>query len=200
MGGDYADRWVADGCAEELCGPSRRAAAFANRKERADEGAHHVVAERIGDYASHGHSVRAALPRQLPQCPDGGSSLPPAAERGEVMLPEQQGGGLVHCGEVQRALIPERVIAPQRVRGCWVVRDPVRVPPPQRGEPRIKALRCRSDPPNPKIRRQRPGKPPQNRIRVRLPSSSRHIRVRHLPVGMHPRVSPPSHSQASRLR
>jgi hypothetical protein len=36
VGRDYADGWVADGCAQDLCGPSRRAGALAYWEQGAD--------------------------------------------------------------------------------------------------------------------------------------------------------------------
>ena len=45
-----------------------------------------------------------------------GGALALAAERGEVVLAEQQGCCLVHGGQVKGARIPQRVPAPQRVR------------------------------------------------------------------------------------
>ena len=181
---------------EHLRGPGRRAAALADRKQRANERTHHVVAERVRDHAANRHTVGVARPLQAAQRPHGRRPLPLAAERGEVMLPEQQRRRLIHGGKVQVPRIPERVMPPQRIRPRRVIADPVRVPPPERREPRVKPVGRHADGAHPEVRRQRPRQPPQRRVRVRGPGIRGQVSVRHLAARVHTGISPPGHGKA----
>jgi hypothetical protein len=191
---------VAHGRRQHLRRPRGRAAALTDRKQRAHQGAHHVVAERVGHDHAHRHRVGVALPVEAAQRADRRRPLPAAAEGREVTLAEQQRRGLVHGREVERAGVPERVVPAQRVGGGRVIADPVGVPPPQGGEAGVEPLGCRPDRVHPDIRRQRPRQPPQRGGAVLFPGLRGQVRVGHLPTGVHPGVGPPGDGQPHRLR
>jgi hypothetical protein len=151
---------VADGGREHLRRPGRRAAALADWKQRAHQGAHHVVAERVGHHDAHRDPVGVALPVEAAQRADRRRPLTAAAEGREVMLAEQQRPCLVHRRQVERAGVPERVVPAQRVGVGRVVADPVGVAAPERGEAGVEPLRGGRDPMHPDVRRQRPCQPP----------------------------------------
>jgi hypothetical protein len=196
---DHPHGRVADGRREHLRRPGRRTAALAHREHRADQGAHHVVAERVGDHHPDRHPGCVALPVKAAQRADGRGPFPPTAEGGEVMLAEQQRRGLVHGRQVERARVPERVVPAQRVRVGRVIADPVGVPAPERGEAGVEARRRGGDRAHPDVRRQRPGQPPQHRRAVFFPGRRGQVGVGHLPAGVHPGVGPPGDGQSNRL-
>jgi hypothetical protein len=196
---DHAHGRVADGRREHLRRPGRRAAALAHREQRADQGAHHVVAERVGHHHSDRHPGRVALPVEAAERPDGGGPFPPTAEGGEVMLAEQQRRGLVHGREVERARVPERVVPAQRVRLGWVIADPVGVPAPEGGKAGVKPRRRGCDRAYPYVGRQRPGQPPQYGGAMFFPGLRGQVGVGHLPARVHPGVGPPGNGQPNRL-
>jgi hypothetical protein len=185
---------------QHLRRPGRRAAALADREQRADQGAHHVVAERVGHDDADCYPVLVALPVKAAQRADGGGALPAAAEGREVMLAEQQRGRLVHRRQVERPRVPERVVPAQRVGGGGLIADPVGVPPPQGREAGVEALGGGPDRVHPDVGRQRPRKPPQGGRPVLLPDRPGQVRMGHLAAGVHPGVGPPGHGQPHRLR
>jgi hypothetical protein len=85
---DHPHGRVANGRREHLRRPGRRATALADREQRAHQGAHHVVAERVGDDDAHRHPVGVALPVEAAQRANRRRALPAAAEGGEVVLAE----------------------------------------------------------------------------------------------------------------
>ena len=200
MRGNHAYGRVSGRRGENFSRPGRRTAAFPDREHRSDEGAHHVVAERIRYHAANGYPVHVPLPLQAPQRPHGRRSLPPPTKRGKVMLAEQQQSRLIHSAKIQRPRIPECVMPPQRVRTRRVIADPIGIPPPKRRKPRVKSVGRELNSTHPKVRRQRPREPPQRHVSVHSPSISRQVSMRHLPPRMHPRISPPSHSKPHSFR
>src|SRR5690606_20441165 len=84
-------------------------------------------------------AVVAAHQAQLLQGADGGGALAALAVRGEVVLAEQGAGGLVHGVDVERPVVPQDVVAKQRVDASGVVGDPVGVTAPDGREPRVEA-------------------------------------------------------------
>jgi hypothetical protein len=86
---DHPHGRVADGRREHLGRPRRRTAALTDREQRAHQGAHHVVAERVGDDRAHRHPVGVALPVEAAQRANRRRALPTAAEGGEVMLAQE---------------------------------------------------------------------------------------------------------------
>lgn len=200
MRGDDPHGRVAHRRRQHLRRPGRRTAALADRQQRSDQGAHHVVAERVGHDDADRHPFLVALPVQPAQRADGRGALPAAAEGGEVMLAEQQRGRLVHGRQVERPRVPERVVPAQRVGGARTIADPVGVPPPQGREAGIEAIGGGPDRVHPDVRRQRPRQPPQRGRPVLLPHRRGDVRVGHLAAGVHPGVGPPGHGQPNRLR
>jgi hypothetical protein len=85
---DHPHGRVADGRREHLQRPRRRTTALADREQSAHQGAHHVVAERVGDDHADRHPVAVALPVESAQRPNGRRALPAAAEGREVVLAE----------------------------------------------------------------------------------------------------------------
>jgi hypothetical protein len=158
------------------------------------------VAERVGHHDAYRHPVGVALPVKAAERANRRRPLPAAAEGGEVMLAEQQRRGRVHGRQVERARVPERVVPAQRISVGRVIADPIGVPPPERREAGVKPLGRQPDRPHPDVRRQRPGQPAQRSATVLLPNPIRQVRVRHLPAGVHPGVSPPGDGQPHRFR
>ena len=197
---DYPHGRVADGRRQHLRRPGRRPAALTDREQRAHQGAHHVVAERVGDDRAHRHPVGVALPVEAAQRANRRRALPTAAEGGEVMLAQEQRGGLVHGRQVERAGVPERVVPAQRIGVGRVIADPVGVAPPQRREAGVEALGGGPDRAHPDVRRERPRQPPQGGRAVFFPDRRRQVGVGHLPAGVHPGVGPPGDGQPHRLR
>jgi hypothetical protein len=193
------DGRVADAGREHLRRPGRRAAALTDREQRPYQRPNHVVTERVGHDGPYRNSVGVALPVEAAQRADRGGPLPAAAEGREVMLAEQQRRGLVDGREVERAMVPERVVPAQRIGGGRVIADPVGVPPPQRREAGVEAVGGGPDRVHPDVRRQRPCQPPQRGPAVLFPGRERQVCVGHLPAGVHPAVSPPGDGQPGRL-
>jgi hypothetical protein len=191
---------IADARREHLRRPGRRTTALTDREQRAYEGAHHVVAERVGHHDADRHPVAVALPVQTAQRADRRRPLPAAAEGREVMLAEQQRCGLVDGRQIERSRVPERVMPSQRVSVGRVIADPVGVPPPEGGEAGVEPVGGGPDRAHPDVRRQRPGQPPRRRSAVLLPDLRREVRVGHLPAGVHPGVGPPGDGQPDRFR
>jgi hypothetical protein len=185
---------------EHLRRPGWRAAALTDREQRADERAHHVVAERVGHNHPDRHPLGVALPVKAAERANGRGPLPAAAEGREVSLAEQQRGGLVHRHEIERPGVPERVVPPQRIGGSRVIADSVGVTSPQSGEAGVEALGGGRDRVHPDVRRQRPRQPPQRGRPVLIPHRRRQVRMGHLPAGVHPGVGPPGDGQPHRLR
>jgi hypothetical protein len=198
--GDDPHGRVADRRRQHLRRPGRRTAALADREQRADQRAHHVVAERVGHDDADRHPGRVALPVKAAQRADGRGALPAAAEGGEVMLAEQQRRGLVHGRQVERPRVPERVLPAQRVGGGRTIADPVGVPPPQGREAGVEALGGGPDRVHPDVRRQRPRQPAERGRPVLGPDRRGQVRVGHLPAGVHPGVGPSGHGEPNRLR
>jgi hypothetical protein len=197
---DHPHGRVADGRREHLRRPGRGTTALTDREQRADQGAHHVVAERVGDDHAHRDPVGVALPVEAAQRANGRRALPTAAEGREVMLAEQQRRGLVHGRQVERAGVPERVVPAQRVGVGRVIADPVGVAPPQRREAGVEPLGGGRDRAHPDVRRERPRQPPQRGRAVLFPDRRRQVGVGHLPASVHPGVGPPGDGQPHRLR
>jgi hypothetical protein len=191
---------VADGRREHLRRPGRRTTALADREQRADQGADHVVTERVGHDDADRHPVGVALPVEAAQRADRRRPLPAPAEGREVMLAEQQRCGLVHGRQVERAGIPERVVPAQRIGVGRVVADPVGVPSPQRGEAGVEPLGGGCDRVHPDVRRQCPRQSPQRRLAVLFPRRRRQVGVGHLPTGVHTAVGPAGNGQPDRPR
>src|ERR1019366_9980041 len=101
--------------------------------------------------------------------------LAAAAEGGEVMLAEQQPGGLVHGVDLEPAAIPEGVVAAQWVRPGQVVTDAVGVPAAQRGEAGVEPVRGRADPGGPDVGGEEPGQPAQGDRRYIEPCRRRQV-------------------------
>ena len=200
MRGDDPHGRVADGGREHLRRPGRRATALTHREQRADQGADHVVTERVGHHDADRHPVGVALPVEAAQRADRRRPLPTSAEGREVMLAEQQRRGLVHRRQVERARVPECVVPAQRVGVGRVVADPVGVPPPQRGKAGVEPLGGGPDRVHPDVRRQRPRQPPQRGRAVLFPDRRRQVRVGHLPTGVHPAVGPARDGQPDPFR
>jgi hypothetical protein len=198
--GDDPHGRVADRRRQHQRRPGRRTAALADREQRADQGAHHVVAERVGHDHADRHPGRVALPVKAAQRADGRGALPAAAEGGEVMLAKQQRRRLVHGRQVERPRVPERVVPAQRVGRGGLIADPVGVPPPQRREAGVEALGGGPDRVHPDVRRQRPRQPPQRGRPMLFPDRRGQVRMGHLPAGVHPGVGSPGHGQPNRLR
>jgi hypothetical protein len=197
---DHPHRRVAEGRGEHLRRPGRGTAALTDREQRAHQGAHHVVTERVGDDDAHRHTVGVALPIEAAQRADGGRALPAAAEGREIVLPEQQRRGLVHGRQVERAGVPERVAPAQRVGLGRVIADPVGVAPPQRREAGVESLGGGPDRAHPDVRRERPRQPAQRGRAVLGPDRRRQIGVGHLAARVHPGVGPAGDGQPHRLR
>jgi hypothetical protein len=85
---DHPHGRVADGRREHLRRPRRRTTALADREQRAHQGAHHVVAERVGHDHAHRDPVGVALPVEAAQRANRGRALAAAAEGREVVLAE----------------------------------------------------------------------------------------------------------------
>ena len=85
---DYPHGRVADGRREHLRRPGRGTTALADREQRAHQGAHHVVAERVGDDRADRDPVGVALPVEAAQRPNRRRALAAAAEGREVVLAE----------------------------------------------------------------------------------------------------------------
>ncbi len=185
---------------QHLRRPLHRPVPVPHEQHRADQRPHHVVAERIGPHRRRDDPVRAPLPAQLLERADRGRALPPLAVGREVVLPQQRPGGGVHRLDVQVPVVPQHMPAQQRVHAPVVIGDPVRVPPPDRREPRVEPVRRRCDPPHPDVLRQPPGQPPQQLVPVLGPQLRRQIHMRHLPARVHPRVRPPGDGELIRLR
>jgi nucleoside-diphosphate-sugar epimerase len=113
--------------------PLRRTASLPHRGQGADEAAHHRVAEGIGRRA-HGDERAGAPDVQSQQGADGRGTLPAPAERGEVVLAEQEAGGRSHGVDVQRAGPAHGVGTAQRRWPRGVVGEPVDVVPAQGAE------------------------------------------------------------------
>jgi hypothetical protein len=147
---DDPDRGITDGGGEHLGGPAGRPAPLADGEQRADQRAHHVVAERVGDHGRDREAVVVPAPVQDAQRADGGRTRPAAAEGGEVVLAQQGPRRLGHGGQIQPPERPQRLVPAQRIGPGRVVADPVGVAAPQRGEPRVepvgrRARRVRAD-------------------------------------------------------
>ena len=67
---DNPDRGIADGGGEHLGKPAGRPAALADGEQRADQRAHHVVAERVGDHRGDREAVTVPAPVQDAQGPN----------------------------------------------------------------------------------------------------------------------------------
>ena len=163
--------------------------AAADGHARADQGAHHAAAERVGLQPGDEHAVAVALPGERLQLADRRRALARLAERGEVVQAEQRLRGVVHRADVERRGMPERVQAAARVLGGLGVRDAVLVAAPDRGEAGVEAVGANSDdatlisdssPAMPFSRRARalgpagPGRPPRSgRFRMRSCASVR---------------------------
>ena len=197
---DHPHGRVADGRREHLRRPGRGAAALTDREQRAHQGAHHVVAERVGDDDAHRHPVVVALPVEAAQRADRGRALPAAAEGREVVLPEQRRRGLVHRRQVERASVPERVAPAQRIGRGRVIADPVGVAPPQRREASVEPRGGGPDRAHPDVRRERPRQPAQRGRAVLRPDRRRQVGMGHLPARVHPGVGPAGDGQPHRLR
>ncbi len=104
--------------------------------------------------------------------------------------PEQAVHGLVHRDVVQPAAVAQHVVPPQRLRPERVVADPVRVAPPERGEPRVEAGRCGADVTDPDVRRQHAGEATAQGVGVTVVRRRRQVQMDHLPARVHPCVGP----------
>ena len=157
--------------------------ALAHGEQRADERADHVVTERVGHHVAT-TTPSLALPSRAGAAHGPWSRPHASAERGEVMLAEQQRRGLVQppgrAGAGTRRVVPA-----QRVGAGRVITDPVGVPPPQRGEPRVKALgRARTRAPG--CQAAAPAPAAAARPGRALPARRRQVDMGHLPAGVHP--------------
>src|SRR5579875_1680318 len=200
MRGRDVDRVVTDRGGQQPARPVRAVAALAHREQRPDQGADHVVAERVGDHGGHDHAVAVPGPVEPEQFPYGGRALAAAAEGREVVLADQGRRGLVHPVQADRARVPQRLVPAQRVGRRGIVAHPVPVPPPERGEPRVEPVRGGGDAARPDVGRQRPGQPPRRDARGGRPGGRGHVDVRDLPAGVHAGIGTPGHGQLRGLR
>jgi hypothetical protein len=180
-------------------GPARLRPRLPDRDQRAHQRPDHVVAERVRHHRRHRYPGRVPPPLKPSQRPHRRRPLTPSAERGEIMLAEQPRRRRVHRRQVKPPGQPHRPVPLQRIGKLRIVADPVRVPPPQRGEPRIEPGRCPFGAEHPQIVGQHPAQPVQEPIPVLRPHRVRHQEMSHLPPRMHPRVGPPGHGQPGRL-
>jgi hypothetical protein len=179
-------------------GPAGRPSPLPHGEQRADQGADHVVAERVGDHRRDRDAVIVTVPLQAVQGPDGGRTRPAAAEGGEIVLAQAGKRRLVHGGDVQPPEGPQRLVPAQRVRGGRVIADAVGVAAPQRGEARVEPVGSRAHAVHPHIRREHRGQPGQRPVFRRRPGRRGHVRVNDLAARVHPGVRAPGDRQASR--
>jgi hypothetical protein len=195
------DRGIADRGGQDRGWPARRAPALAHGEQRADQGSHHVVAERVRHHRRDRDAVPVALEFQAAQRPDGGRPRPAAAERGEIVLAQDRARRLVHGGHVQLPEEPQRLVPAQRIRAGRVVAHAVGVAPPQRGEPGVEPVGRDVRAVHPDVGRQHARQPgyrasfPAGHGR---PGARGHVRVHDLPARVHPGVGAPGHGQARR--
>jgi hypothetical protein len=202
--GHDPDRGIAGRGREQVLGPAGRPAALADGDQRADQRAHHVVAERVGHHRGDQDAGLVPVPVQAAQRPHGGRSRPAPAEGGEVVLTQAARGRLVHGGHVKPPEVPERLVPAHRVRGGPVVAHAVGVTPPQRGEPRVEPVGSRTRRAGADVGGQDPVQPGQHAVRApqrrRGPGGRGHVRVHDLPARVHARVRAPGHGQRGRPR
>ncbi len=192
----HHDRVRALGQPQQACRPVGWAAPVAHREQRADQAAHHRVAERVGLRGCHQHPVGVAHPVQPEQPADGGGALTAAAVRGVVVLAQQPRAGGTQGGQVKRPGPGQGVGPAQRIGPVGRVGDPVGVPAQQRGEPRVEPRRRRGQVAHPHVGGQHAVQPAQQGRLEPGPGIGRHVDVHDLPGGMHPRVGPPGRRQA----
>ncbi len=166
------------------------------------------MAKGIGRHPPFEEPGAAADPVEGQQRADGCRTVALLAERGEVVSPQQAGGGSVHRGHIERASVEHGVVAPQRVQRRRVITDAVAVVPGQCRESGVEAGRRRRDPMDDDIGREQPAQPQADRLlrRAISPPGERGIRLRinvgmrDLAAGMHPGVGATGDGEAHRLR
>jgi hypothetical protein len=200
---DHADGRIADRGCEQRGGPAGRPSPFADGEQRADQGADHVVAERVGDHGGDRDAVIVPVPGQGAERPDGGRALTPTAEGGEIVLAQARPPGLVHGRQVEPPEVPQRLVPAQRIGGGLVVTDTVGVAPPQRGEPRVESLGREGRGAHPDIGGQQAGQAGEDPARSVIgtgPGRGGDVQVDDLAAGMHPRVGATRHRQLRKRR
>jgi hypothetical protein len=195
------DTGVAAATGHHLGRPGDRLPPLPDRDEAADQGAHHVVAERVGAHRPDDEPGLVTPPRQLEQGAHGGRALALLAEGGEVLQADERGRRLVHRRHVERARPRQDVAAHERVGQLAGVDDAVGVPPPDRREAGVEAPGGRAHPAYAQVGGQDAVDPAGERLqrRVRRASGRRgdgvlvHVDVRHLPPGVDSGVRPARH-------
>ena len=169
--------------------PTGFAPMLADGQQGADQRPHHRPAERVGGDVR-GDAVAVARPVQPLQFADGRGAFTVAAERGEVMQPQQVPRRGRHGIDVQRPRPWRDEAGVLRLDTVRRRRQPVLVVPAQRGEPRVETRCGAGDVEHPHILGQEPREPSHQRqeLGARRRSHRARIRVRqrvggHVDVG-----------------
>ena len=201
MRGDDPDGGIADRGRQHRGGPAGRPSSLADGEERANQRTDHVVAERVGDHGGDRGAVIVPVPGQGAQRPDGGRTLPPTAEGGEIVLAQAAPRGLVHGRQIELPEVPQRLVPAQRVRGGLIVADPIGIAAPQRGEAGVEPGGRGTRGVHPDVGGQHPGQPgdsPPLGVRRTGPGRGGHVGVDDLTARMHSGVRAPGHRQLRR--
>jgi hypothetical protein len=200
VGRHHPDPGVAEPGGEYPGRPLDRLPPLADHDQRAHQRPHHIVTKRIRHHLRDRDPGAVAMPLQPLQRPDRGGPGAFLAERGEVMFAEQADGGGIHRTEVKRPESPHGPVPLQRVGERRIVAHPVRIPPPQRGEPRVEPGRRRLRPEHPHVSRQHPAQPVNKPVRIVRPQFRRDLKMSNLPPRVNPSVRPPGNGQIGRRR
>lgn len=177
---------------QQSCRPAHRPSPLPHSQQRPDEAAHHRMAERVRRHPRTQQILLLARPVQALQLTDSRGAVPPAAERGEVMLTEQRSSRPVERNQIKRAWPSHHMVTPKRIRPPRRVGDTVEVMATKRGEPSVEAGWHRADTSHPNIGGQCPGQPADHRGGVHCRGQ---VGVGNLPAGMDARVRSPSRGQ-----
>lgn len=167
----------------------------AHEQQRADHGPHLVVAEGVGAYLDLDDAVQPPAHPEVEDLANRRRALALLRVRGEVMFPHKGLGGGVHREDIQLPVVPEHMVAQQRIHTTGPITDPVHVTPPQSSKPSIEPNRRLGNTPHPHIFAEPPGKPLEQLLLVLAPQLSGQIDVGDLPSRMHPGIGTPGHCQ-----
>src|SRR5918996_3439814 len=204
---DHGHARIPTARSQHLCRPPHRPPAVANGEQGSDHGPDLVVAEGVGLDGCHREIALCTFPPQGPKRPDGRRIVTWPAVRREVVLADQRRGGGIHGAQVERPGVPEHRTAEQRIDAVRAVTDPVRVPPPQRREPRVEPRGYDRGVSHPQVRRQHSGQPVDQRVAGRarrppgdgLPRFLWHVDVADLTAGVNPGIRAAGDRQPRRL-